>query len=746
MDNTQTIHFPPIFSQDGGSCGSASNEAYALTHELNSLRDKDGSLPENQLPSHFVFMHAYQPSERHHILLKNGVPNVVDYGGRTYSKLLGNQDCKDEDNGRMQGYDKWYRAMFNRATRNVGFTADLMTEVGREELKNWLWNHNGDPDFHSGGVACVGCAITNCQMAPIPSTYRNKQIGTAGKQYLTTWGPTYDHSVTIVGYDDRIQFDLNGDSYYGDKKEDELGAWIICNSWGDGWANGGCVYLPYKYGYSVGRDIMPMTPSCWIVRKHYEPKRTLRIEMEYSHRGDLQLLAGVSTQPDATVPEQTTTISCFNFDGNPNWTTPAPATPMLGRWADGKMHTAPMEFGFDVTDLTARVDDAHELPYFLQVHTADGAVGTGKVHRLSLIDYENGETVTEALEYGVETVDIRGAGTQTFISVKVPGRGTFAPVEPKFTKSSMTLSWKAPQTSAYELKEYVVYQADKEVATLASDQLSYVAESGNQGYLQVAARYVTPEGNTLESRRTEAICPVITNFSPSADLDCELDGRYLAILRDKIMNAKLTGLDLGDATIIQSDYEYAEGSMTLDYEMGYNLFRDCKRLKHVIIPRNTKLMSEGVFYGCSGLTKAEVPDEVITIGRDVFCYCDGLKTVTIGSKVTTLGRGVFWSAGLQHAYVKPLTPPSLGVYCFTSRPVFHVYPEAVEAYKNSGWADYGSIVGDLDNYIPRDETGVNSVLKPAETHAPIYTLDGIRRNDAPQQGFYIRDGRKFWKK
>lgn len=744
VDNSQTVHFPPVFNQEGGSCGSASNEAYALTYELNALRNLDGSKPQNQLPSHFVYLLAYQNSEREEIAQKNGIPNVVDYGGRTYSQTFGYQDCDWEDSGRMQGYDKWYRAMFNRVVKSASFRYDLTTEQGREEFKDWLWNHQGDPDFQSGGVACLGVAITDSKTGVIPNTYRNKQIGVAGKQYIMTWGPQYDHSVTIVGYDDRIQFDLNMDGRYGDPKQDELGAWIVCNSWGDGYANGGFVYCPYKYSYSVGRDEMPMTPYCWIVRKDYEPKRVLRIEMDYSHRGDIQLMAGVSSKAGATKPEMSTVISCFNFDGNPKQSTPAPEIPMLGRWADGKLHTEPMEFGFDVTDLTTQVDDAHELTYFLQVNTAKGAVGKGKVYRLSLIDYETGETVTEGLEYGVETVDIQGAGKTTYVTVSVPGRGTFRPESPKFTKSSLTFAWQAPQPAAYPLKEYVVYQADKELCTVPADQTTYVIDAEAQGYLQVAARYEGAEGQTLESRRTEPISPVLTNFGTSADLDCELDGRYLALIRDKVQNAKLASLDLEDATIIESNYAYMDGRLTSDYVVGTDLFNGFNKLRSIKLPLNTQKIEGQAFANCGSLTKIEIPDGVTSIGGDAFAYCAALNTVTIGSNVSTMSQGVFYSSNVRTVYAKGMTPPSLSAYFLTSNPVIHVYSDALEAYQNSRWAEYGTLVGDLENYIPRTETGVNSVLKPVDNDGSTYTLDGIRRREAPKTGLYIRDGLKFW--
>ena len=42
----------------------------------------------------------------------------------------------------------------------------------------------------------------------------------------------------MVGWDDRIEFDLDKEGKYGEPEADELGAWIIVNSWGM-WENKG---------------------------------------------------------------------------------------------------------------------------------------------------------------------------------------------------------------------------------------------------------------------------------------------------------------------------------------------------------------------------------------------------------------------------------------------------------------------------------------------------------------------------
>ncbi len=741
VDNSQTIHYPPVFNQSGGSCGSASNEGYAFTYELNSLRNTSGKMTKNQFPSHWIYLLAYQHSDREEVTQKLGIPNVDDYGGRTYSKLFGEQECDNMESGRMQGYDKWYRAMFNRSRKQFTFPYDLTTEQGKEDLKNWLWNHQGDGDFQTGGVALIGCAITNSQTARTPRSANNRANGIANKHYITTWGPQYDHGVTIVGYDDRIEFDFDSDRVYGEAEEEELGAWIICNSWGDGYANGGFVYLPYKYSYSVNQYDLPMTPYAWLVRKNYEPKRTLRIEMDYSHRSELQLVAGISDDKDSDVPTVSTNIPMFNYDGNVQNLSPAPEVPMLGRWADG-MHHEPIEFGFDVTDLTEEADDAHELKYFLQINTKADAIGSGKVHRLSLIDYENGEATVEALEYGVESVEIKNGGQTTYISLTIPGKRTYRPENPTFSDDDNTFSWTAPENHAYPIKGYAVYQNGVLVASLGADQLSYTPDEANHGYLQVTTLYDNGE-KTIESRRTEIVSPVITKTTRTAKLSCDLDGLYLAYIRDMVFNGRLRNLDLSEATIVESDYAYMDGKFTKQNTIGQGLFKNCKLLQSIKLPLNTQVIESEAFSGCTALRSIEIPDGVTAYGFDSFAYCSALEKVTIGSGALNMGQGVFYSSSVKEVYAKAMTPPSLSMYFLTSNPTIHVYKEALEAYQESAWAEFGTLVGDLDEIIPNS---IEEVDTETSKDKSIYTIDGVKLDGEPEQGVFIKNGKKYLKK
>ena len=63
VHNGQNRYFPPVFNQDGGSCGSASRISYMFSYELAAYRDLDGSDPHNYYPSHFVWLHTNSPAQ-----------------------------------------------------------------------------------------------------------------------------------------------------------------------------------------------------------------------------------------------------------------------------------------------------------------------------------------------------------------------------------------------------------------------------------------------------------------------------------------------------------------------------------------------------------------------------------------------------------------------------------------------------------------------------------------------------------
>ena len=516
VNNAETKHFPPVFNQHGGSCGSASRICYMFSYEMAAYRDLDGSDPANHYPSHFVWLHTNSPGNqgKDAFVMHVGVPSAATYGGQTYSSLFGGQVETDNDFGWMQGYDKWFEAMHNRMLQPSNFPVNVGTAEGREAVKNWLWNHNGDNSFAAGGICGIGVASGGI-WKDIPKTATNDAIGVSGMGYVHQWGTQVDHALTIVGYDDRIEFDLDKDGIYGEPEADELGAWIIVNSWGL-WENKGFIYCPYAHGVPAfnGDGTVPdnfWTPEIYRVRKDYRPLRTIKLEMDYSRRSEIALSAGISADLNATKPEKTVSFVHFTYAGDGNYgnSNPAPEVPMLGRWADGKLHTEPMEFGYDLTDLTDGYDMNAPLKYFFIVDTKSWAQGKGTIHKASIMDYQYDLQGLE-IPFGVgEGVEIQNAGDQTIISVIVHGSSYHAPQNVAFNNGSLV--WEAPQTSNLPVASYCIYHNGLLVGNVPASTCVFTPKTLAAGEYAVSALYADDNESSKVSVQTPVTASAINS-------------------------------------------------------------------------------------------------------------------------------------------------------------------------------------------------------------------------------------------
>ena len=554
VNNAEKKFFPPVFNQDGGSCGSASRICYMFTYELNAYRNLDGKNSKNYYPSHFVWLLTNGNSGKNEFVTSIGVPSAATYGGQTYSAFFGSQDCSNNDFGWMQGYNKWFEAMNNRMLEPVNFPAHVGTEEGREAVKNWLWNHNGDNSFQAGGICGIGVASADGNYeGRIPNTSANSAAGVVNMKYVKAWGPQVDHALTIVGYDDRIEFDLDGNGVAGEKSKDEVGAWIIVNSWGTWWGNKGFIYCPYAYGGASFNTDGTFSQNWWApeiykVRKDYRPLRTIKLEMEYSRRSEIKLSAGISTDINATAPEKTIEFEHFRYAGDGNYgnTNPAPEIPMLGRWTDGKLHTEPMEFGYDLTDLTNGFDRSMPLKYFFIVETRGWGKGSGKIHNASIMDYEfnlNGQETPFDIGKGVE---IKSAGNKTIISVVVYGEEYYSPQN--LSLNQRRLTWTKPIRSSYNIEKYRIYHNNSQIAEMDGTALAYTIPSNIalDGTFSVSAVY--ENGN--ESQKVTVQAPVTHD------------------IENKVINLKNSGFSIPNVF----DQKYDE--MTMEFYIKPNSLKD----------------------------------------------------------------------------------------------------------------------------------------------------------------------------
>ena len=524
LNNALQPSFPPIINQSGGSCGAASSIYYQFTNQINTARFVAADTDERRYATHFPWLFNTNGPDGtgYDKLGRNvGIASCAVYGGTTYSRIYGSsgQDDQDDDCGWMQGYDSWFATMHNRILSGNSFPMNCGTEEGRELVKNYLWNRFGDESYASGGICGIGVAAGPFE-GNIPKTTANDAAGVTGMKYVTDWNETYNHAMTIVGYDDRIEFDLDGNGIIGEARnadgDDERGAWIICNSWGDGYANNGFIYCPYEKSNSVKGwpKTNSFTPGYYDVMRDYRPLRTLKVKMQYSHRSEMALHVGVAQDLSATTPEKSIALTHFEYagDGNRGKTRPAPEIPMLGRWADGELHTEPMEFGYDLTDLTQDFDLMRPLKYFFWVETRSWGKGEGKIHEVSIIDYTLDHDGVEVPFSITEPVAVPSAGKKTELTAIVCGDAV--PEPRNLTISGQELSWTQPAGSRYQPEQYRIYLNGTPYSTVAaSAQELQQAAIEREGCYTVSALYQV-RGYEVESKQS---APVVLKTTQPTD-------------------------------------------------------------------------------------------------------------------------------------------------------------------------------------------------------------------------------------
>lgn len=521
LNNALNPSFPPIINQSGGSCGAASSIYYQFTNQINTARFTAADTDERRYATHFPWMlNTNGPDGTGYDQLGRnvGIASCAVYGGTTYSRIYGHsgQDDQDDDCGWMQGYDSWFSTMHNRILSGNSFPYNCGTEEGRELVKNYLWNRCGDDSYASGGICGIGVAAGPFE-GNIPKTEVNDAIGLTGMKYVTDWNETYNHAMTIVGYDDRVEFDLDGNGIIGEVRnsqgDNEVGAWIICNSWGNGYANKGFIYCPYERSNSVKGwpKENSFTPGYYDVMRDYRPLRTLKVRMQYSHRSEMALYVGVAQNLDATKPEKSIALTHFEYcgDGNRGKTQPAPEIPMLGRWADGELHTEPMEFGYDLTDLTSDFDLQRPLKYFFWVETRSWGKGNGKIYNVSIIDYTLDRDGVEVPFDISEPVDVPSAGKKTMLTATVCGDAVPEPRNLVITDGQLV--WSAPTGSRHEPSAYNIYRDGDFFAQTPAGTLT--ARVDLTGCYTVTALYRVGEYD-VESRRS---APVAMPIVPDAE-------------------------------------------------------------------------------------------------------------------------------------------------------------------------------------------------------------------------------------
>lgn len=395
VDNSLNKYFRPIFNQEGGSCGQASGVAYNFTYAIDYARDLAANTVQTQYPSHYTWNFLNDGVgngsfyfDGWEIIRANGCPNVETYGGTPW---------EGGDTRWMSGYNSYVSGMQNR-TLDV-FTIDVSTPEGLQVLKSWM---NDQLDGSAvGGLANFAAGVSGT----FTMMYLPTGTPEAYKSVITRWDSDVNHAMTFVGYNDSIRYDFNNDGKYTnnidinndnivDMRDWEIGGLIMANSWGTGWGDDGKAYVMYRLLAEPSTNGGILNGLVHVIRAkaQYNPLVTLKATIKHTSRNKLRITAGVSSNPNATIPDYTLSLPLFNYQGGNYY--------MQGTTTE---NAKTIEIGIDITPLLSEIESDQDARFFLAVNENDPSnTASGEVVSFSVFDSANGNTETVCSSANVE--------------------------------------------------------------------------------------------------------------------------------------------------------------------------------------------------------------------------------------------------------------------------------------------------------------------------------------------------------
>lgn len=376
VDNTLNKYFPPIVNQIGGSCSQAAGIGYIYNYELNYLLDRDAKKLENNC-SYMQMWNYLNEGTGRGSFTPDGWDLIKDNGVAVSSDFKPSHSSPGNKTVWPNGYDTYYRGMHYRVASYAKFSPYPNGQSGEyvnviPAMKQYLYDHNT-------GASVGGIIHFTAYADPLDCKKNYSGPSNTGYQSMISFFPkTGGHAMTIAGYDDAVQFDIDKN---GSIEDDEKGAFIAMNSWGADWGDKGRYYIPYKLlKLKTGSEGGTGTGSknCYIVvPKIAEPSMTFKLTMSHNSRNDIALRIGVAKRSGATEADKYFDVKVmYHAGGDHNLTGLYGASNQL------------IEVGVDASLLADYIGDSKNATFFLEViGKTFGDKGTGELIDCSLLDY-----------------------------------------------------------------------------------------------------------------------------------------------------------------------------------------------------------------------------------------------------------------------------------------------------------------------------------------------------------------------
>ena len=355
VDNSTLKFFPPIIDQLGGSCAQAAGIGYMFTYEICRLLDRDASASADNRLSYQFAWNLLNDGQDQGGFVEQGLMLAKKYGMMTEADYGKNFLFKWPS-----GYEKYRQAMRYRVDQIYTFNDSVPL------MKRYLYD-KGDGSTTGGLLTFSGQA----RGWTIDSHYQGPSL-TGYHSLLTSLASDGSHAMTIVGYDDTV-------SYADSVGTVHTGAFIVANSWGEGWEDRGRFYLPYDFFRDPSVMSLQLSNSVNGVSVcSYEPQVLLKVRLSYTSRDDLAFAVGTTTNLSTVAPLGQYELKAFEHQGGD--------LPMMGPVLGSEI-----ELALDVTNHVG----ADDQKWFLNVIRTFGGKkkGEGQLLALSAIDYRSGSAV-----------------------------------------------------------------------------------------------------------------------------------------------------------------------------------------------------------------------------------------------------------------------------------------------------------------------------------------------------------------